>query len=133
ITDFFEDSHDEAIVFIRRDRRLRSDVNGISMESLGIGLRGQQLEPFLVTVEPGAGNTDDPIIHGGEEFVHCLEGTIDYRVNSETFHLEAGDSLLFEATQPHCFQNSGDNAACLLIVFQAADGNLRAGQHHLQM
>ncbi len=132
IAAFFEDAHEEATVFIRRDRRLRSDANGISMESLGVGLRGQQLEPFLVTVEPGAGNADDPIVHGGEEFVHCLEGRISYRVNGETYELEAGDSLLFEAAQPHCFQNPGNSAARLLIVFQATDGKLLAGQHHLQ-
>ncbi len=132
IAAFFEDAHEEATVFIRRDRRLRSDGNGIAMESLGIGLRGQQLEPFLVTVEPGAGNADEPIVHSGEEFVHCLEGTIRYRVSNETYDMEAGDSLLFEATQPHCFENASASAARLLIVFQAPDGKLLAGQHHLQ-
>jgi transcriptional regulator with XRE-family HTH domain len=132
IAAFFEDGHEEATVFIHRERRLRSNSNGISMESLGTGLRGQKLEPFLVTVEPGAGNSADPIVHGGEEFVHCLEGTIDYRVNSETYCLQAGDSLLFEAIQPHCFRNTSDAAARLLIVFQAVDGKLLAGQHHLQ-
>ena len=132
ITAFFEDGHEEATIFVRRDRRLRSDANGISMESLGTGLRGQQLEPFRVTVEPGAGNANEPIMHGGEEFVHCLEGMINYRVNDETYHLEAGDSLLFEATQPHCFENPWDTAAQLLIVFQAKDGKLLAAQHHLQ-
>jgi transcriptional regulator with XRE-family HTH domain len=132
IAAFFEDGHEKATVFIPRDRRLRSNANGISMESLGTGLRGQQLEPFLVTVEPGAGNANDPIVHSGEEFVHCLEGTICYQVNNETYQLEAGDSLLFEAPQPHCFQNTGAVAARLLIVFQAADGKLLAGQHHLQ-
>ena len=133
ITEFFAAGHEAATVFIRRDRRLRSAVNGVTMESLGSGLRGQQLEPFLVTVVAGAGNMDDPIEHGGEEFVHCLEGTISYRVNDETYTLEAGDSLLFEATQPHCFQNRSDRVARLLIVFQAADGKLQAGQYHLQV
>jgi transcriptional regulator with XRE-family HTH domain len=133
ITAFFEDGHDRATVFIRRDRRLRSDANGISMESLGIGLRNQQLEPFLVSVAPGAGNMNDPVVHGGEEFVLCLEGTINYRVNDETYTLEAGDSLLFEATQIHCFENTGETTTRLLFVFQAADGNHLAGGHHLQV
>ncbi len=132
ITAFFEDGNEEATVFVRRDRRPRSAGNGISMESLGTGLRGQQVEPFLVTVEPGAGNSDDPIIHAGEEFVHCLEGTIVYRVNSQAYTLVEGDSLLFEADQPHCFQNTSAMAARLLIVFQAVDSKLLAGQQHLQ-
>ena len=132
ITAFFEDGHDQAIVLIRRDRRLRSDANGIAMESLGIGLRGQQIEPFLVTVAPGAGSADEQIAHPGEEFVHCLGGAIVYQINGEACLLEAGDSLLFEATQPHCFYNSGEIPARLLIVFQAADGKLLVGRHHLQ-
>lgn len=132
ITAFFEDGHEEATVFIQRDRRLRSEANGISMASLGTGLRGQQLEPFLVSVEPGAGNPDDPITHNGEEFVHCLEGGITYRINNEIYQLEVGDSLLFEATQPHSFYNLGTSTTKLLIVFQAVDGKLLAGQHHLQ-
>lgn len=133
ITAFFEDANEQATVLTRHNRRLRSAANGIAMESLGVGMRGQQVEPFLVTVEPGAGNADDPIVHAGEEFVHCLAGTISYRVNGEAYDLEAGDSLLFEATQPHCFQNLGSRAAQFLIVFQAADGKLLAGQHHLQV
>jgi transcriptional regulator with XRE-family HTH domain len=125
----FENGHEGAVVFIPRDRRLRSEANGISMESLGSGLRDQKLEPFLATVVPGAGSS--PITHNGEEFVHCLAGIIRYQVNDETYSLEAGDSLLFEASQAHCFTNPGDTAALLLLVFQAGDGVLLAGQHHL--
>jgi len=103
------------------------------MESLGTGLRNQQLEPFLVTVAPGAGSSTDLIVHSGTEFVHCLEGTVSYRVNHEIYGLEAGDSLLFEAAQPHCFHNAGATPARFLIVFQVAEGKLLAGQHHLPM
>jgi len=130
ITAFFEDGRDRATVLIRHDRRLRSDANGIMMESLGIGLRNQQLEPFLVSVASGAGSMDDPVAHKGEEFVLCLEGSIRYRINGEMYALEAGDSLLFEATQPHCFENIGAITTQLLCVFQSADGNHLAGGHH---
>lgn len=132
ITAFFEDGQDRSTVLIRHDRRLRSDANGITMESLGIGLRNQQLEPFMVSVPSGAGNMNDPVAHPGQEFVLCLEGTICYQVNGVTYTLETGDSLLFEATQPHCFENSGPTTTQLLFVFQAAEGNHLAGGHHLQ-
>jgi quercetin dioxygenase-like cupin family protein len=102
------------------------------MESLGIGLHNQQLEPFLVTVEPGAGTGEEPIVHSGEEFIHCLEGRIIYRVNDETYELEKGDSLLFQATQPHGFHNPGNTIVRLVMVFQVGDGHYSIGQHHLQ-
>lgn len=132
ITAFFEDATEQATVFVRRDRRLSSNADGITMESLGIGLRDQQLEPFLVTVEPGAGNGDEPIVHSGEEFIHCLAGSIVYRVNDEAYQLEAGDSLLFDATQPHGFHNLGLSTARLMMVFQVSEGRYSVGQRHLE-
>lgn len=132
ITAFFEDNSEQATVVVRSDRRLTSYTDGITMESLGIGLRHQHLEPFLVTVEPGAGNGDRPIVHSGEEFVHCVEGTIIYVVNDEAYQLEAGDSLLFEATQPHNFYNPGKTNAGLIMVFQVSDGRYSIGQRHLE-
>ena len=89
------------------------------MQSLGGELPSQQLQPFRMTIAPDSGNLDAPVTHTGEEFVHCLEGELEYRVNSQSFHLHAGDSLLFKATQPHCWHNPGPAPAALLIVFQA--------------
>jgi transcriptional regulator with XRE-family HTH domain len=131
ITDFFEEDHEQATVFIRPEHRLSSQANGIKMESLGVGLRHQQLEPFLMTVEPGAGNIDVPITHPGEEFAHCLKGAIEYRVGDQRYALEASDSLLFQATQPHCFRNKTGLPAILLIVFQAGEDAHLARQRHL--
>ena len=54
ITAFFEAPHDYAVVLVRRAQRLGTQSGGVLMESLGIGLANQQLEPFMVTVEPGS-------------------------------------------------------------------------------
>jgi transcriptional regulator with XRE-family HTH domain len=132
ITDFFEDSHEHAVVYVRHERRLATQGDGLLMESLGIGLRNQQLEPFMVTMEPGVGSDGETIAHPGQEFVFCLGGTILYQVSEQTYHLEPGDSLLFEATQPHCFQNAGRSPASVLLVFQAADGSQLARRRHLE-
>src|SRR5690606_16721562 len=78
ITDLFHDERRSAAVLVTPADRLRAEAGGVLMESLGFGLPYQQLEPFLVTVEPGAGNADQPVSHAGEEFVLCLEGTIEY-------------------------------------------------------
>lgn len=134
ITAFFEKAHAQTAVFVRPEHRLRSEVNGIQLESLGIGLRNQRLEPFLMTVEPGAGNIDEPITHPGEEFVHCLEGKIEYSVGDQTYRLGAGCSLLFEATQPHCFRSTTDVRSHLIIVFFAGEGAYHLGrQRHMAL
>jgi transcriptional regulator with XRE-family HTH domain len=133
ITDFFEDPHEHAVVHIKHDRRLAAQGKGLLMESLGIGLRNQQLEPFMVTIEPGVGDDGESIAHPGQEFVYCLEGTVLYQISGQTYHLEPGDSLLFEATQPHCFRNAGDSLARVLLIFQAVDGGHLARQRHLEL
>jgi transcriptional regulator with XRE-family HTH domain len=132
ITDFFEDPHEHAVVYVRRDQRLATQGNGFLMESLGIGLRSQQLEPFIVTVEPGTGDDGEPIVHPGQEFVYCLEGEIQYQIGEQVYCLKSGDSLLFEATQPHCFWNIGRLPAQVLFVFQALEGGYLARQRHLE-
>jgi transcriptional regulator with XRE-family HTH domain len=129
ITTFFEDEHEQATVFVGREGRLRSQSDGFAMESLGIGLRDQQLAPFLVTVEPGAGNADTLVTHYGEELVYCLEGQIEYHVGEESYRLGMGDSLLFEANQPHAFENLNAEPAVLILVFQVVGGGSPAGPH----
>ncbi len=131
ITDFFQEDNELSTVLIRHDRRLAYQKNGVAMESLGFGLRNQQLEPFLITVEPGAGN-DEPVTHAGQEFVYCLEGEVEYHVAGERFRLEAGDSLLLEATRPHYFCNTALTPATILVVFQAAESSHLARQRHLE-
>lgn len=132
ITEFFEDPHEQAVVYVKQDHRLATQSNGLLMESLGIGLRHQQLAPFMVAIEPGLGEGCESIVHPGQEFVYCLEGTVLYQVSGQPYHLEPGDSLLFDATQPHCFRNTGDFLARLLLIFQAVEGNHLARQRHLE-
>lgn len=57
-------------------------------------------EPFLITLEdPGEEFTT--FEHPGTEFIHMLEGRLEYRVGQETFLLEPGDSLTFRGEIPH--------------------------------
>ena len=121
ISAFFEDSRSQNTILTKRDQRLRSSASGVVMESLGVGLHNQKIEPFMVNIEPGAGSHDNPIAHAGEEFVHCLEGRLTYRIGGEVYELEPGDSLLFDATQPHCFCNRSDTPIRFLIVFSGVE------------
>lgn len=57
-------------------------------------------EPFLITLEdPGEEFT--AFEHPGTEFIHMLEGRLEYRVGNETYLLEPGDSLTFRGEIPH--------------------------------
>lgn len=131
ITDFFQPEAKQTVVFIKRDMGLRSISDGTVMENLGIGLFNQQLEPFRMTIAPGVGNLLDPVSHPGEEFIHCLEGEIDYCVEDRMFRLEHGDSLLFDANQRHAYRNPSQKPAIILMVFHASRDTHRVQQLHL--
>jgi len=132
ITDFFQEEARQTVVFVKKDLGLRSQSDGVVMESLGIGLFNQQLEPFLMKIEPGTANTDDPVSHPGEEFVHCLDGEVEYLVDGRVYRLEQGDSLLFDATQRHAYCNRSHKPAVMIMIFQASRDLHQVQQLHLE-
>ena len=130
ISSIFMETDEDLIIFIKRDDRPRHETKGLVMESLGGGLPEQRLEPFLITVEPGVDRTNASITHQGEEFVYCLEGELEYCVNDRVYPMEAGDSLIFLATQPHYWNNPSRIPAKAILVFQAGPDPHRLHSPH---
>lgn len=129
ITDFFHEDRRASAVFVRRAERMSVTRAGMTMESLGIGLDHQKLEPFVVRVAPEASSGDE-VTHPGQEFVLCLSGQCRYTVADQEYDLEPGDSLLFDSTHPHSFRNPGDSEAEILLVFQCSSTTEFARQAH---
>jgi transcriptional regulator with XRE-family HTH domain len=134
LVELFRVAPERATVVVRRGEGLKSRSGGVLIESLGAGLRGQRSGPFLMTLEPLAWGGEEPIQHEGEEFVHCLEGDVEYTVGTGRHRLVEGDSLLFLAKQPHRCRNLAERAARLLIVILAPQGDIQATQQrHLMI
>jgi transcriptional regulator with XRE-family HTH domain len=131
--DFFQEDSRQTMVYVRRGTGLRLERDGMTMESLGIGLSNQQLEPFRITLQPGVGNMEDPISHLGEEFVHCLDGEIESRIGYQNFRLVQGDSLLFDSTQPHAYQNPTDKPATILLIYKVSSDRPQVQQLHMDI
>lgn len=131
IADLFNNEPSLSAVHVKKDRGVRYVNDGIEMENLGSGLPNQQIEPFRLIVRPGSGTYNDPISHPGQEFVHCLKGEIEYFVDGQMYILESGDSLILEAKCPHCWRNTSQSTANLLLIFQAAQDYYFAHQSHL--
>ena len=120
ITDLFEIEKPSTTLYVKSRDRESLQEDGVMIESLGFGLRHQQFEPFRMTIRPGARVLKTPLTHKGHEFIYCLEGELEYFIEDEKFHLEAGDSLLFEAHQPHHWRNLSNDQSAVLLVFQMA-------------
>jgi transcriptional regulator with XRE-family HTH domain len=121
ITVFFEEREEKVrVIYSRPGERSFSGTNNVLLESLGSDLEGQTLEPFLVTVEPGANSGTQAIVHDGHELVYCLQGEVEYRVEEECYRLAVGESLLFEARLPHSWRNPHSTPVVFLLIFQSA-------------
>lgn len=99
------------------------------------GLGGEQftdrLEPFLLTLEPGATSGNYGMLHSGSEFVLCPEGKVEYEVEDHRYLLNPGDSLIFAAQLRHSWRNAGDKVAQATIVLAGFEHGERPGEFHV--
>lgn len=68
---------------------------------IGANSSGVVVEPYLIVL---TGHDDDvfpTFQHDGIELLYMLEGVVEYRHGDQTFRLEPGDSLLFDADERH--------------------------------
>ena len=131
ITAFFESPvSQEEIVFQRKGQRPKARFAHGLLEDLGGGLSLGDGTPLLLKLESGAGSGPDAIVHTGQEFVYCLQGSLTYTFNTGEYTLHPGDSLVFQAYHPHQWENRGETESqCILILCPAEDNDLSAEQH----
>ncbi len=90
----------------------------VRYEQLAPATAGQerQMQPQLITFEPGGSLGDHPVSHQGEEFGLVLSGRVECSVGDEVYLLEEGDSVCFDAQRPHRTRNAGDGEATYVLV-----------------
>ncbi|MBE0671604.1 MAG: cupin domain-containing protein [Anaerolineales bacterium] len=131
ITEFFQIDHaDKKLVHQKHGSRSCLTFKHSVMEDLAAGMPRFCAEPIIVTLGPGADSGKSPIVHTGREFVYCLEGRIAYTVESKTYLLEAGDSLIFEAYLPHQWENADPTPSRVLLVLCPLDERDQPKEQH---
>ena len=91
--------------------------HGNHYESLASGFRGRKADPFIVTVEPNSADKPlDTNTHAGQEFNMVLEGDMELTIGKKTLELHQGDSIIFDATQPHGMRTLGDKKVKFLAI-----------------
>lgn len=134
IARFFESQNvQKAVVFTPNQARPRVHFDELQIENLGEDLAGNVVQPFVVTLKPGAAGSERLIVHTGYEFVYCLSGSIQYQIEGETYLLNPGDSLVFEAHLPHCWQNNHTDDTQVLLIFYPADERDEPQERHFPL
>lgn len=116
LKDFFTEPVEEKIVFSNADIFEKIDPDlGCKVEWLITSAQTNQMEPILITLEPGGSSTpDDP--HEGEEFGHVLSGSVTLHLGEKKYKLKKGDSFYFTPASPHYLENKSTKQARILWV-----------------
>lgn len=100
---FGEEPHMNSYFLTRKGQGLHiARRKAYNYESLASGFRGRTADPFIVTVEPKPADAPKEMnSHNGQEFNMVLEGTMELTIGNKVLTLNEGDSIYFDATQPH--------------------------------
>lgn len=90
---------------------------GYGYESLASNFKNTGFEPFLVTLPPTDQSVPIPEnTHPGQEFNYLLSGRMIVRIHGNSIILSAGDSIVFDATEPHGMKALDNQPARFLAI-----------------
>ncbi|UCG13642.1 MAG: cupin domain-containing protein [Deltaproteobacteria bacterium] len=122
---FFQDEtgHDKVAVTRRTERvrverrpHHRKGETNYVYEALDTKKTNKQMEPFLVEFPVQETSEMVFVSHDGEEFLHVLQGELEFRSIDRVEVLKAGDSIYFESDLSHSFRCIGEKKAKAIVV-----------------
>jgi transcriptional regulator with XRE-family HTH domain len=132
ITAFFRrEPERQKVVFRPAEARQRLALKHGFSEDLGGDTFTERIETFILTLDAGADSGPYALCHTGSELVYLEKGLIDFVVDSQRYHLQPGDSLLFAAGINHSWNNPGPEPAILMVVISAYGEDERPQEYHL--
>jgi transcriptional regulator with XRE-family HTH domain len=130
ISYFFDDEYVGNTLLVKAADRPVITGNGLSIKGVGKRIKGQEVEPFSITLEPHGMSGERQVVHPGQEFVCCQEGKLEYLIDGKSYIVEKGDFLIFESTLPHIWRNPFDEKAVFLLVIQTPNESRDPVQQH---
>jgi transcriptional regulator with XRE-family HTH domain len=110
-----ERSEGAQVVRSHERKRISLPHDGLLYELLTPNVQ-RKLEVFRYQLPPRFDNSKAPLRHDGEELVHVLQGSIVVSVAGELYELHEGDSITYNADQPHYNKNVTDQLAIAIAA-----------------
>jgi len=85
-------------------------------ECLAFAAQGKGLQAYLAEFPHRQPDDVQDHIHEGAELLFVLEGSLGVRFEGEEHILKAGDSVYFDATEPHAYRGASRSAARAVVV-----------------
>ena len=120
---FFNDKRAKRIFsVVRAADRMRfpeqpdSPVPGYYFEVLAFGAMERAISAYLAEFPSEAPDGTRQHFHEGAEFLHVVSGSLSIRYQSEEHTLETGDSVYFDASEPHSYHGLSDPPAKAIVI-----------------
>lgn len=115
--EFFSDVRDDESVVFGKDARVQAtgDGAGIRVELLVPGAQKREMDPVLVTLEPGE-EMDVQQFHEGEEFGFVLLGKVQLKLDDRVHTVKKDECFYFTSDKRHAVKNVGKGQAKILWV-----------------
>ena len=114
-----EESRQPQVVRQQQRQMLRPGHDGSRLWLLS-PLPPQHLELALLELPLGAVSWSTAHSHEGQQCHLVLQGTVRADYEDNTYHLETGDSILWDATMPYRLENIGNTNVQILITMAPA-------------
>ncbi len=106
IAGLMEQSSDARAVFTpkaKADAGMTATEKGYAVFPFAPEFAGKHMQPFLFTATQGEVQ-EHSLSHPGEEFILVISGEIRFRVAETEYLMRPGDTLYFDAREPHGMQ-----------------------------
>lgn len=115
--EFFSDVEQEEAVVFGKDARVEPDTENdrIKVELLVPGAQNREMDPVLVTLEPGEEMDEQPF-HEGEEFGYVLLGKVQLKLDDKVHTVKKDECFYFTSDKRHAVKNIGKTQAKILWV-----------------
>jgi transcriptional regulator with XRE-family HTH domain len=117
---YFFETEVEAAFIVRADEVQDNFVADSSIVRLPLSPKAEnnKLEVNRAIIKPHI-PSESLAPYPGEDFAFVLSGELTITVGDEEFVLAAGDSIHYDAMQPHCWGNQGDEP-CVVMCSHSA-------------
>jgi transcriptional regulator with XRE-family HTH domain len=120
---FFADKRTNRIFsIVRSDERLRfpdradSPTPGYFFEVLAFGATEKSMSAYLAEFPLRDVKDSRHHFHAGAEFIHVLTGQLSINYQSEDHLLGPGDSVYFDASEPHSYTGRAEEGTRAIVV-----------------
>ena len=113
--EFFSDERGDNPVWRKEDVFIKETGDGVTIHWLIPNAQKKDIEPIMVTLEPGA-KTETDLPHMGEEFGHVLSGAVTLVLGGQRYRVRKGDSFSYKPSEQHYLMNTGKTQATVLWV-----------------